>query len=544
MPSSDPKDRARNILRGLSEHESERTTVDPGRTRTASDGFVVGFRALQKNLIRPEELDLCLKAHEEARGRGAPVPLEQILVERGFLTREALAGLLAEAEPAPSGFPSLPRFEIRQRIGEGASAIVYAAWDRQLHRLVALKVLRESIGLSDLARERFRREAQASAGLAHPHVVTVYDAGEANGHFYLVMELVEGRPFSEVLKEGKLPLDEALRLLVRVAQGVSAAHEKGIVHRDLKPANLLVTPSGAPKVSDFGLAHVVGDRSELTRTGTTLGTPLYMSPEQVEGRSKEVTPRTDVYALGAILYEILTGRPPHQGEVTMELYRSIVHDSVISPRKLNPAVSRELEAITLKALEKEPGRRYAAAGDFAKDLERVLAGEPVLARPPSPLYLARRRVYRHRVALSVGLALALALGVSVTAVRTSRSSQLERDLYAQSWRAAVTRAAGRDYSGALELLGEAVAGLKDPEIRREALEDVDLLGRAQAAHGDALGVLGAWPVHQNLALDYADETGATTRIDRPLFRVTPYQAELEVETRTLLVPFGEILAGS
>jgi tRNA A-37 threonylcarbamoyl transferase component Bud32 len=549
MPSSDPKDRARNILRGLSEHESERSgnapgPQDPADTRTVAEPFLIGFLAVQQNLIRPEQLDECLKAQNEGRARGVDLPLEEILVERGCLTREALAGLLEERTRRSMGFPNLPRFEIRTRLGEGASAIVYAAWDRELHRRVALKVLRPEIGLGDVARERFRREAQATAGLTHPHVVTVYDAGEADGHFYLVMELVEGRPLGEMLKGGKLPQDEALRLLVKVARGVSAAHQKGIVHRDLKPANLLVTPSGEPKVGDFGLAHLTGDRTELTRTGTTLGTPLYMSPEQVEGRSKEVTPRTDVYALGAILYEILTGRPPHVGEVTMELYRSIVHDSVVSPRRLNPAISPELESIALKALEKEPGRRYPTAGEFAQDLERHLAGEPVQARPPGLLYLALRRLRRHRVVVAMGLVLALAAGVSIQAVRLSRSPGTERETYSKAWRTAMTRAAARDYSGALQQLGDALAGVKDPDLHREALQDLDLLTRIEAAHSDALRLLYAWPAHRNLALEYWDETGAPARIERPLIRSTPYQAELERETRTLTVPFGEILAGA
>jgi serine/threonine protein kinase len=549
MHSSDPKDRARNILRGLSEHESERSASvtkppDPANTRTVSDPFLLGFLALKQNLIRPEQLDECLKAHKESRERGAEIPLEQILVERGFLSPGALAGLLEERNRPSMGFPSFPRFEIRTCIGEGASAIVYAAWDRELHRLVALKVLRHGIGLSEIARERFRREAQATAGLTHPHVVTVYDAGEANGQFYLVMELIEGRPFSEKLKEGKLPQTEALRLLVKVAQGVSAAHQKGIVHRDLKPANLLVTPSGEPKVSDFGLAHIIGDRTELTRTGTTLGTPLYMSPEQVEGRSREVTPRTDVYALGAILYEILTGHPPHQGEATMELYRSIVHDAVVSPRRLNPAVSPELEAITQKALEKGAAERYPTAGEFAQDLERHLAGEPVLARPPSIVTLARRSFWRHRVAFAMGMVLTLALGALIYAVRISRSSPTERDLYSKTWRAAMTRAKARDYSGALQDLGGALAAAKDPDLRREAAQDIDLLNLVEAAHSEILRLLYTWPLHQYLALEYWDETGAAARIKGPLIRATPYQAELERETRILAVPFGEIMPGA
>ena len=210
--------------------------------------------------------------------------------------------------------PSIPRYEILERMGEGATSVVYRARDRELNRAVAVKVLRPTAALSELARQRFQREAKAAAGLSHPHVVTLYDAGEAGGQFYLVMELVEGRPLNEALREGTLDRKASLRILEKVARGVAAAHDKGVIHRDLKPSNILIPPSGEPKVADFGLAHVVDSTAELTRTGSSLGTPLYMSPEQVEGRSKEITPRTDVYSLGAILYEVLTGRPPHGGE--------------------------------------------------------------------------------------------------------------------------------------------------------------------------------------------------------------------------------------
>lgn len=419
MPSSDPRDRARNILRGLSEHEADRrglsppppsSTPEPDRARL--DPLRFGDLAVKSQLLRADQLEECLREMKEREARGVPAELIDIILGRGWITPEAVTQLLASAERPPGGFPTIGRFEIRECVGEGTSAVVYRAWDKNLHRWVALKVLRSKFGLSGVARERFRREARASAGLAHPHVVTVHDAGEENGQLYLVMEFVQGRPFSDVLAEGKLSRRELLVLLEKIARGMAAAHERRIVHRDLKPANFILTESGEPKVGDFGLAHLTDDPAALTRTGTTLGTPLYMSPEQVEGRSKDISPRTDVYALGAILYEILAGRPPHVGELTLDLYRQIVQDAPLPPRRQDPKVSPDLEAVVLKALEKEPERRYPSAKEFADDLGRYLAGEPVRARRPGVGRLAWRSLRRHRLGVTIGVVLLLAAGFS------------------------------------------------------------------------------------------------------------------------------------
>jgi serine/threonine-protein kinase len=275
---------------------------------------------------------------------------------------------------------------------------------------VALKVLRQDATRSQLAVQRFHREARAAAGLAHPNLITVYDVGDEKDQFYLVMELVEGRSLAELLKEGSSPFPETVRLLEKVARGVGVAHEKGIIHRDLKPGNILVTPSGEPKVGDFGLAHVVESTQELTRTGTTLGTPLYMAPEQVQGEARAITPRTDVYAMGAILYEVLAGRPPHRAENMMELYGKIVREEPVSPRRIQKGIPAELETIALKALDKDPARRYPTAADFAEDLRRFLAGEPIVASPAGPAYLLYRRLRRNLVpsVLALGVILAAA----------------------------------------------------------------------------------------------------------------------------------------
>src|SRR5436190_7058324 len=229
--------------------------------------------------------------------------------------KKVLGPLGEEDGPPESGgaVPTLTRYEFRERLGEGATAVVYRGWDRDLRRSVAIKVLNEFVGMSEVARQRFRREAQAAANLTHPNIVQVYDVGEEQGRLFLVMELVEGRPVAQLLQRGGAGEREIVILLEKAGRGVAAANAKGVVHRDLKPANILVTAAGEPKVADFGLAHLVDSPAELTRTGASLGTPMYMSPEQAEGRAKDITPRTDVYALGAILYEALLGVPVHSG---------------------------------------------------------------------------------------------------------------------------------------------------------------------------------------------------------------------------------------
>jgi tetratricopeptide (TPR) repeat protein/predicted Ser/Thr protein kinase len=340
--------------------------------------------------------------------------------------RDRTAGSATEAaDRGAARLPRVPRYEIREFLGEGAAGVVHRAWDRELQRPVAVKVLRQTVGASDVARQRFRREAQTAASLSHPNVVAAYDAGEDAGILFLVMELVEGRPLSEALREKSRGRADLVRVLEKAARGVGAAHAKGIVHRDLKPSNILLTASGEPKVADFGLVHLVDATTELTRTGSALGTPLYMAPEQVEGRVREITPRTDVYSLGAILYEILTGRPPHQGATPMEIYGKIVGEEPAPP---GPDVPRDLATIALKALDQEPARRYATAADLADDVGRHLAGEPVRARSSGLGYRLYRRWRRHRLVsgLGVGAALALAAAAAVgLAARAQREKTVD-----------------------------------------------------------------------------------------------------------------------
>jgi serine/threonine-protein kinase len=354
---------------------------------------------------------------------------------------------LAADEPSEPGraaapVPKIPRYEILGCIGEGATAVVYRARDRELGRWVALKLLRPSAAMNDVARQRFRRESQAAAGLTHPNVVAVFDAGEAEGRLYLVMELVDGSPLDGLLTKKELGLRNLVQILEKVAFGVAAAHEKGIIHRDLKPANIMVTSSGVPKVGDFGLAHLIDSTAALTRTGATLGTPLYMSPEQAKGRVHDISPRTDVYALGAMLYEMLTGSPPHSAESLVDLYKKIESDEVTPPSTLRSDVPTDLETIALKALGKHPSQRYADARPFAEDLGRYLAGQPIQARPVAPLVRAARRVARFRKLLLAGLAAAALLGAAAVWFSRTRAALRQYTEAYQSGMELWTRAVG------------------------------------------------------------------------------------------------------
>ena len=384
------------------------------------------------------------------------------------------------AETAPAPFPQIPRYDVQQLVGEGATAVVYRAWDRELQIPVALKVLKETAGWSDVTRQRFRREAQTTAGLNHPHLVRVFDVGETPTSLYLVMELVEGRPFSAVLRDGPPDLAQVVRIVSRIARGVAAAHEKGVVHRDLKPANVLIGRDGQPKVADFGLAHLGDTETALTKSGTVLGTPLYMAPEQVLGKVGEITARTDVYGLGAILYEALTGRPPHPGETVGEIYGRIVHEEIVPPRRLKSSLPRDLETICMKALEREQERRTASASEFADDLDRFLADEPIRAKPPTLLDRVAKHAARHRAVLSVAMIL-VTLGAAFFLWWRSRTQQ-----YEVAWRAGEEAWSQRKGEEALELFRRAAEA--DPQ----RAEPWVMIGRAEIFLGRAERAFEAW----------------------------------------------------
>jgi serine/threonine-protein kinase len=277
--------------------------------------------------------------------------------------------------------PRIDGYDVESVLGYGGMGVVYRARHLKLKRTVALKMLLSGAYASPQELTRFVREAEAVAGLEHPHIVQVHDVGDLNGRPFFTMEFIEGGSLAQALAHVPQAALHSAQLVATLAVGVEFAHRHGVVHRDLKPANILLTGEGTPKIADFGLARHLDAGPELTRSGARVGTPSYMAPEQALGQTGAIGPATDVYALGAILYEMLTGRPPFRAETAAETERQVIADEPVSPARLNSKVPRDLETICLKCLNKDPLRRYASAAALADDLRRFAEGRPILARP-------------------------------------------------------------------------------------------------------------------------------------------------------------------
>jgi serine/threonine protein kinase len=343
----------------------------------------------------PADASRLLREASLARYR-PPESLLSLGEVRPLTWNPAATGGAIPAAPAPEpDRPSIPGYEILAELGRGGMGVVYKARHVALQRVVALKMIRWGGHSGQAEAQRFIREARAGANLRHPNVVQVYDIGEYEGRPYFSLEYVEGSSLDRKLREGPLPPREAARLVEQITRGIQAAHEQGLIHRDLKPANILLTEEGTPKITDFGLAKKLDEEEAgLTQAGAIMGTPSYMAPEQARGDNLSIGAATDVYALGGILYELLTGQPPFgRAAVAETLYRALSEDPV-PPRQLNPRVPRDLETICLKCLQKEPAKRYASAATLAEDLHRFLEAEPIQARPVGRLERAVKWVRR------------------------------------------------------------------------------------------------------------------------------------------------------
>ncbi|QDS91177.1 Serine/threonine-protein kinase PknB [Rosistilla ulvae] len=329
------------------------------------------------------------------------------------LDAETIAGPKSSAMPTRMPTPPQPGtiiddYEIIDEIARGGMGVVYRARQRSLQRIVALKMVLPGEGTRIEDRMRFANEARAAAELDHPGIVPVFDVGAYRGQPYFTMAFIDGDSLSTMLLNGPLSPQQSAAIARDVARAISAAHARQIIHRDLKPANILMEPGGQPRITDFGVCKSIApDTAELTSNGGMIGTPHYMPPEQAHATGEPIGPTADVYSIGAVLYTMLTGRPPFQAASAIEVVGQVIGQAPVRPSQLNARLRGDLETITLKCLEKLPRNRYQSAAALADDLQRYLDGDPIQARPPGLLRMASHLIRRQLLLASVSGSVAL-----------------------------------------------------------------------------------------------------------------------------------------
>ena len=430
-----------------------------------------------------------------------------------------LTGGVATGDASPIQGKTVDRFELLRVLGQGAFGTVYLARDPRLDRAVAIKVARTGVLNSKKDIDRFNREACAAAQLRHPNIVPVYEVGQVQGATYIVYEYIEGTTLKDKLKKGKMPAEEAVQMMVSIASALHYAHESGIIHRDMKPENVLLDRKGRPHIADFGLARREEDATR-TREGTLMGTPAYMSPEQAAGRTSKLDRRTDIWALGIMLDELLTARRPFTGSVVEVL--AAVQEQPIKPlRSIDPTLPVDLETICSKALERDLDRRFQTAGDFADELQRWQRGEPITIRRITAFERLSRWAKRNQMVATLLAALFVVLTVGttvstwfgITATRTATQLTAERDARAQSQIQSVLRAE----PGAVSALMEELKPLRgNPAITRRLAEMTKEPAGANELTASRLDLLQLW-----LSADADKVTAAEKRLRQAFLTAEP-----------------------
>ena len=403
----------------------------------------------------PEGILNAILASYLERNDRTPIVREQFLgahpeqaaeLRQFFADEDQVDGLIggSEGEPADSEADSRPGaaiappglltagatfrdYEVLETLGQGGMGVVYKTRQKRLDRIVAVKMIRPSRHGDADEVQRFYGEAKAVGQFQHPHIVGVHEVGEYDGHPFFSMDFVEGQSLAKMISQNPLPQRQAAVYVQKIAAAMQYAHDRGVLHRDIKPANILIDQHDEPRITDFGLAKRVDCDSKLTATGTPMGTPSYMPPEQARGTWSEVGPRSDVYALGATLYDLLVGRPPFKAPTWSELLLQVLNHEPVSPREFNATIARDLETICLKCLQKRSADRYASARELADDLARFLRNEPIQARPVSVAERSWRWGRRNRLAVVAIVSLALGLVVAMIGYGKAVQSRREAD---------------------------------------------------------------------------------------------------------------------